>query len=60
MTTVLADASFYIAVLSRRDSLHPAARAFSERYVGRVVTTEYVLLEVANYLGSAGLRDAFI
>lgn len=57
MNAVFADASFYIAFLSPRDSLHVAAKEFGDSYNDRVVTTEYVLLEVANYLADTKVRE---
>jgi uncharacterized protein len=59
MRTVFADAVFYIALGNRRDQLHAASRSFALSYDGRIVTTEYVLLEVGNYLSSTNLRGDF-
>lgn len=59
MTAVFADASFYVAVLSPRDLWHRAAKTFGEAYRGDVVTTEFVLSEVANFLAEAHRRPRF-
>lgn len=49
MSIVFADTVFYVAALNRRDELHDNARQFVRGFRGRSVTTEYVLLEVANW-----------
>jgi predicted nucleic acid-binding protein len=51
MTIAFADSSFYVALIIARDSNHTKARAVAQSWVGSVVTTEYVLVEVANHLG---------
>src|SRR5438874_11979569 len=50
MTIAFADSSFYIALLIARDSNHAKARAVAQSWTGSVVTTDYVLVEVANHL----------
>ena len=60
MSAVFADTAFYVAVLSSRDALHSAAIDFTRGYQGRTDTTEFVLLEVANFLTSVGRRTAFV
>jgi len=47
---VFADTGFYVALLNPRDRLHAKANDVSASYRGRVVTTEYVLMELGNYL----------
>jgi predicted nucleic acid-binding protein len=51
MTTVFADSSFYVALIVARDSNHAKAKAIAQSWSGAAVTTEYVLVEVANHLG---------
>lgn len=48
MKTVFADTSFYIAFCNPRDALHAAAVECSRRFRGKVLTTEYVLVECGN------------
>ena len=43
MTTVFADTFYFIAFLSPSDEAHKQARAFTETYSGKMVTTEWVL-----------------
>lgn len=56
MRAVFADTSFYVALLNRRDELREAALAFMEGYTGEVLTTEFVLLELGNFPGSARIN----
>lgn len=50
MKTAFADSSFYVALLIARDSNHAKAISVAQSWNGSVVTTEYVLTEVANHL----------
>ncbi len=59
MTAVFADSSFYIAYLNPRDAGHDRAVAAAALWV-RSATTEYVLLEVANYLSHASQRSSVV
>ena len=54
MTGIFADAFYYIARLNRADPAHRQAKAFRISRRMHVVTTEWVLTEVADAL--AGLR----
>ncbi len=55
--TVFADAFFYIALLSKRDEFHVPVLKWVAAYKGRVVTSEWILLEVGNALaGTLGRR----
>ncbi|HUW61296.1 MAG TPA: PIN domain-containing protein [Candidatus Bathyarchaeia archaeon] len=56
---VFADTGFYVALVNPRDRLHAAALEISNSYRGSVVTTEYVLVELGNYLGGLA-RQSFI
>jgi predicted nucleic acid-binding protein len=57
MRTVFSDAAFYIALSSSRDQNHLIARRFAGSFTGRVVTTEYILTEVANFLSHPAHRE---
>ena len=59
MTTVFADTFFYVALLSRRDSRHSIALNWAAQPQTRIVTTEFVLLEVANFCRSPRDRERF-
>ena len=55
MNPVFADAGYWIAHWSRGDALHLSAIALSEEFAGRkIVTTEYVLIEVLDGFGELG------
>lgn len=43
MKPIFADTSYYIALLSEEDAYHEAAVGWTQRLLGRVVVTEYVL-----------------
>jgi predicted nucleic acid-binding protein len=60
MKPVFADTSFYIALVSPRDVHHPDALAYMRNHRGRVTTTDYVLIEVGNWLSQTGDRPSFI
>jgi predicted nucleic acid-binding protein len=59
MKSIFADTSFYVALYNRRDSLHALAVAMAGRLTGRIVTSEFVLIEVANFFKRPGDRAAF-
>ena len=59
MKTVFADTSFFIALLHPRDECHLGAVEFFRSHKGFVMTTEYVLIEVANWLAGGDRRNAF-
>lgn len=60
MTTVFADTSFYVALANPRDALHNRARELAREHTNAVVTTEYVLLETANFLSRSPDRSVFV
>jgi uncharacterized protein len=60
MKTVFADTSFYIAFVNPRDTGHRAVMDFVQRFSGKLVTTEYVLVEVGNWLARSGDRPIFL
>jgi predicted nucleic acid-binding protein len=53
MRTVFVDATFYIALLVSRDSNRSSAKALAQSWTGSVITTDYVLTEVANHLSTS-------
>lgn len=57
MTKVFADTSFYIALINPDDAWHQAALASGDKYRGTVYTTEYILLELGNYLSKTPNRS---
>jgi predicted nucleic acid-binding protein len=59
MRLVFADTVYYVAVVNPRDALHQSARSFAASYTGQMVTTEFVLIEVANFFCRANGRPAF-
>ena len=59
MTPSFADTSFYVALLSPRDSLHSRATDRVGNGPVRTVTTEFVLIETANFFSPPALRSLF-
>lgn len=59
MKAVFADTAYYVAIHNRRDQLHARAVALAESLTGPVVTSEFVLVEVANFLKRPGDRGMF-
>jgi uncharacterized protein len=60
MRSVFADTSFYIAFVNPYDSAHVTATEFVRHFSGKSVTTEYVLVEVGNWLARSGDRPVFL
>jgi len=57
MKSVFADTNFFVAFLSRRDTFHSLAREFMAALQSRMVTTDWVLVEVANFMAKTRLRS---
>jgi predicted nucleic acid-binding protein len=60
MKPVFADTSYYVALLSGRDAWHARAVKLSGNLLGRVFTTEYVLVETASMLCQGVDRTAYV
>jgi predicted nucleic acid-binding protein len=60
MTMRFADTFYFIALLSPRDEAHSKAIAFTQRFTGRLLTTAWVLTEIADGLTDELARDRFI
>lgn len=57
MKTAFVDAFFYLALANGDDQEHRAATECARSWEGRLITTEYVLLEVLDALTVGELRD---
>lgn len=60
MRAVFADTFFFLAAVNPRDAAHTRAIAFSSQFAGQLVTTDWVLLEVANALAGGRNRAAAV
>lgn len=60
MTDVFADTFYYLALLNPRDAAHTAALAATRRMCGGIVTTHWVLMEVADAFASPRDRPKFL
>jgi len=56
MSEVFADAFYYIAISNRTDQFHAVAMQATGRLQQRIVTTRWVLTEVADALSSPAIR----
>jgi uncharacterized protein len=59
MNAVFADTFYFFALLSDKDEAHAEAVEWSKAYHGRLVTTEWVLIELADGLASSQQRHLF-
>jgi hypothetical protein len=60
MRAVFADTFYFIALLDSRDPAHAKAVYFSRRPGWRFVTTEYVLVELADAFHKPPMREEFL
>jgi hypothetical protein len=58
MKTVLADTSYYLAIVNPKDQWHSQAMALSDSLVDQVIVTENVLVELASALSKG--RDRLV
>ena len=56
MSAVFADAFYFVARLNRRDQHHDRVVAFSRNFRARLLTTDWVLMEVADALAKSECR----
>jgi uncharacterized protein len=56
MNVVFADTSFLVALLVPRDHFHVAATQWMTTIATRIVTTDWVLVELANFMGRSKTR----
>jgi uncharacterized protein len=59
MMPIFADTHFYVGLLNRRDEFHRLASKWAEQERPVIVTTEFVLLEVANFFKQPADRAKF-
>lgn len=60
MSAVFADTSYYVALLNPHDAFHALACDRTEAVTGPLVTTDWVLMELANYLRKPENRQLFV
>jgi uncharacterized protein len=59
MNTVFADTAYFIALLNPADQWHACARDLSQNAPGRLLTTEFVLMEVGDGMSQPENRGRF-
>lgn len=60
MKLVFADTSFFIALVGDDDVAHDLALEYTAAFSGRIVTTGWVLMELANHLAEPHNRAVFL
>jgi len=60
MKVAFADSAFYLAVANPHDELHDAAAVLARDFRGKRVTTDFVLVEVGNFLARSDDRPLFL
>jgi predicted nucleic acid-binding protein len=60
MTVAFADSYFYLALLNPRDAGHHAANLVADEFDGTIVTTHWVLTEVADAMAHPQHRPLFV
>lgn len=60
MNSVFADTSFYIALVRPDDENHDHSLAFDRNFGGQYVTSEFVLIELGNWLADPRNRGVFL
>ena len=59
MIACFGDTSYYLALLIPQDACHDNARSLSLELRRPVITSEFILLEIGNYLSSPPARTTF-
>jgi uncharacterized protein len=59
MNLIYADTSYFVAAIRPRDSYHDRANRLMRDYSGDVVTTDFVIVELGNYLYRVKDRSSF-
>lgn len=60
MSTVFADTFYFLAILNGRDPAHGRAIAFAAAFSGQMLTTAWVLMEVADAMSDPRNRGEFV
>src|SRR5947208_3239853 len=60
MKRVFADSYYFFALLNQNEPHHSAARKFADDFRGEMVTTPWVLTELADGLAKPKWRNAFV
>jgi hypothetical protein len=60
MNCVFADTSFYIALVRPDDENHPSSLEFDRHFGGQYLTSEFVFMEMGNWLADPRNRGVFL
>lgn len=59
MNGVFADSYYFFAIINPRDERHAEAKEYIRSFQGRLITTEWVMIEVADGLATLPGRSSF-
>lgn len=59
MKTLFADTFYYLALFNTRDRAHQKAKELTAGFSGRVLTTAWILMELADGMAGTTQRNAF-
>jgi hypothetical protein len=57
---IFADTFYFLAILNRHDAAHARARSVAGELTGPILTTEWVLTEVADAMSARRVRQLFL
>jgi len=60
MTPILADSGYYVALLLQSDQAHGRAMEVTQQLESPIITTAWILTEVANTFSAPRFRSAFV
>lgn len=60
MSVLFADTFYYLAIINRLDRSHSQAVDFTAGFDGRLVTTAWIITELADALANPGTRPVFL
>ena len=60
MSRIFADTSYYIALMGHVDQHHAAAVMYARAYHGEVTTSDFVIMEIGNWLSRTADRPVFL
>jgi len=60
VNTLFADTYYFLALLNKGDAAHSKAVALSEKVTNPIITTVWILTEVADALSAPGFRPQFV
>jgi predicted nucleic acid-binding protein len=60
MKAIFADTSYFLGLMISNDAVHAKAVEFSEKSAAPLVTTDWVVMEMGNFLSQPAVRGVFL